>query len=382
MKKFFKIIGILIGLPVITAALLIGLQYAWCPVYDFPAPEPFSGTKWYNPYENVGQRYFQANFHVHSKSWFGMTNGNNSPEMVRKYYNHMGYDIVSISNYQSITESGEPRIFDIPVYEHGYNTGKVHQIALGAKRVVWLDYVLGQGIHHKQHVIYKLRENTDFVILAHPVLYNAYKPVDMHRLEGYHAVEVLNHFRFSFELWDAALSSGRRVWGFAGDDSHDVTVGGDTGVCWTIIYAKSKKRRQIVKAIHKGNHYMVSGRRGKLLNRLKKLEIKGNGLRVSCELPAEKLRFIGQDGKVRKELAYVDTAELELLPSDTYIRTEILREDCSLYLNPVIRYNGEWLPGPTPVVNQTRTWVQRLVVLILLSFPVFIIVKRLFFRRG
>ena len=29
------------------------LIYAWAPVYDFPEPRPFSGDKFYNPYQKI-----------------------------------------------------------------------------------------------------------------------------------------------------------------------------------------------------------------------------------------------------------------------------------------------------------------------------------------
>jgi len=46
------------------------LIYFMAPVYDFPAPQSFSGKKIYNPYESMdSNQWKKANFHFHAHAW-------------------------------------------------------------------------------------------------------------------------------------------------------------------------------------------------------------------------------------------------------------------------------------------------------------------------
>jgi hypothetical protein len=351
--------------------LIIGIRYAFCPIYHFPEPRPFSGDHWYNPYEQLNQHWFQANFHVHSSNWLGLTSGRNSAGEIHEHYRALGYDIVCISDYQYRNAKRNLGIENFAVYEHGYNINKTHQIVLGARQVDWLDYMLWQNRNHKQHVINTLKKHADFVILAHPLLNNGYTPEDMKWLTGYDAVEVLNHFRFSIEHWDKALSAGKAVWVFGGDDSHNISYKSETGVRWTMVHARSKKRIHILKAFRHGRHYAAAGREGVNLNRLKSMDIQGSVLKLACESLADKIRFVGQEGQIRKEVTNADKAEIELLPHDTYIRAEIYTGACTLYLNPVIRYDGKLLPFRKAKIDFTATWIQRILVIAFLVLMLF-----------
>jgi hypothetical protein len=128
-----------------------------------------------------------------------------------------------------------------------------------------------------------------------------------------------------------------------------------------MIHARSKKYKQILRVLRRGRHYAVSGRKGKMPNRLKSLEISGDRLLVTCESPAEQIRFIGQGGKLRKKVELSKMAEILLQENDTYIRTEIVSNGCEFYLNPVIRWDGISLsksPG-IPDKDWYTTWRQR-----------------------
>ena len=73
------------------ALLLLGIEavlYFRAPVYEFPEPEPFSGDRYYNPYEGLDSTGWQkCNFHFHVKEWWGLTAGrNNTPMEFYKVY--------------------------------------------------------------------------------------------------------------------------------------------------------------------------------------------------------------------------------------------------------------------------------------------------------
>ncbi|NDC73359.1 MAG: hypothetical protein EBZ62_07915, partial [Sphingobacteriia bacterium] len=47
-------------------------------IYQFAPAQPFSGSSLYNPYDSMPPLRFKANFHAHSRSWGGLTNGHQS----------------------------------------------------------------------------------------------------------------------------------------------------------------------------------------------------------------------------------------------------------------------------------------------------------------
>ena len=71
----------------------------------------------------------------------GLTSGAQTDGVVAEAYRARGYDAAAISNYQSITHVGSDTL---PVYEHGFNIGKHHQLAIGAHGVTWFDLPLWQ----------------------------------------------------------------------------------------------------------------------------------------------------------------------------------------------------------------------------------------------
>ena len=70
LKGFLKFIVVLI-----LSLLFIGsLFYINTTIYNFPEPQPFSGDSIFNPYQNLPDSTFRANFHAHSIAWKGVTN--------------------------------------------------------------------------------------------------------------------------------------------------------------------------------------------------------------------------------------------------------------------------------------------------------------------
>ena len=358
LKRFFKGLGL--GILAVLFVLLVpaGVQYLFCPVYEFPPAHPFEGEHWYNPYENLAENWYKANFHVHSSAWGGMTSGVDSVAAVFRKYRNLDYDIVSISDYHKISGIDNEE-WILPAYEHGYNPWKTHQVVLGARRVLWRDFIFGQHAGHKQHILNILRKDCDFLILAHPAFSAGYDSLDLTVLTNYDGVEVLNHYRTSAMHWDAALSAGRPIWLTGSDDSHNVNKAGETGVRWTMINATSKNRDIIIEAMRSGRHFGVMGEGGKCPIRLVSVEIVDERLRVAVEPAADVIRFIGQGGIVRSSSANVSLAVIDLLSSDTYIRTEIMSADCKLFMNPVIRFDGRKLASPMAHIDRTATWLQR-----------------------
>ncbi len=328
------------GLGVFAVILIAGSwPYALVPPDRFPTPTPFSGPDLENPYASAAGHWWKANFHAHSEAWDGITNGHQPPAEVLAAYRKLGYDVTGLSNYQRI-DGGSLRDPDfIPIYEHGYNIRKVHELVIGAKRVTWLDFPLDQTLSDKQYMLDRLDAAGGIVAIAHPWLRNGYTSNDLRYLTGYTLMEVIRRGHVGADRWDAALSAGHLSWIIGDDDEHNLDRPGDIGVSWTMVQAPSKRRADILAALRAGHTYAVAGKHGHNDILLRSVTLHGDTLTVRTDPGALLFRFIGQGGTVLHMVADSMQASYVFQPADTYVRTEIVTPHTRMLLNPVLRVN-------------------------------------------
>jgi len=371
--------------------------YLRAPVYDFPEPEPFSGSALYNPYEGLDSNYWRrSNFQVQSRAWGGLTDGRkNSNEAIESVYRSLQYEVIATSDYMKINQWGSGLETFIPVYEHGYGVHKWHQVVIGARRVNWIDFPIYQSLSHKQYILDVLRENSELVYIAHPKFGGGYKPEDMTWLTGYTGLEALNYFRLSIDYWDSALSAGRYAGLLGDDDAHNISNPMEVGHRMTYIYSPSLHGDSIVAALkaHKAYGADIFRTREETMEekiakipsiaRFRYVKVVGDTVRVAVDRTAESFQFIGQGGKEKGRMENVSEAWYVFQPEDTYIRTEVHFSDKNiLHLNPVVRYNpGRGIPGNPPLakVNVYKTWLYRVM---LVATLVFVAMNVIFIRRS
>lgn len=359
------------------AVLCVALPYAWGPVYIFPDPHPFAGSALYNPYATQTTRWQRANFHAHGRAWSGLTNGQQSDAEVAQRYRELGYDVPGVSDYQRIAaRHGTPTI---PVYEHGYNVIKQHQLAIGAHDVEWFDFVLWQSLNHQQYVIDRVKRKSELVALAHPSTRDAYTADDMQSLTGYDLIEVVNGPFSVTDVWDAALSAGRPVWAVADDDTHDLTDERRTAAGWNMVGAATAETADIVDALRVGRTYAVL-RTGALesahVSVLDTMDIDGQTMRISLRGAPATFTFVGQNGAIRKTVKNAQSADYTWSDADTYIRTVVETPQTVLFVNPVVRFNGVSLPAPSAHVDAAATWIFRGTVGLGVAALAFLVARR------
>jgi len=357
------------------------LIYFTVPIYDFPIPQPFSGSKICNPYQGMdSSQWRKTNFHFHLRAWGGVTSGRgNTGQQFWSTYKKLGYDMSSVSDYQRINTFNKDSAFYIPAYEHGFGVRKKHQILIGARNVLWFDYSLFQNINHKQHIINLLRPDNEIVGLAHPDWEKGYSVQDLYYLSNYDLLEVLDNNWRSVPLWDAALSSGHPVYILADDDAHNIKDPYQIGRCCTFINSPTMHSSDLMHSLKTGKAfgadiYMSTGEtfaekdeRVKEVPRINSVVVRNDTLFVKVSARAVEFKFIGQDGKILKVTPLANEAWYRIMPEDTYIRTEIClfnhfdAPGTIFYLNPVFRYSGE-VPTNTlqAEINWPRTWIFRL----------------------
>jgi hypothetical protein len=375
---------LLISLILFIAAIL----HITSPVYKFQTNPPFSGNEIYNPYSGMdGNQWKKANFQIQSYAWKGITSGRgNTNEKIHAVYESLGYDIIATSDYQKINRYQEDGPSYIPVYEHGYGIKKNHQVLIGSKKVLWTDFPFFQTLSNKQHILNLLRNDNEFVIIAHPKLRQGYAPEDMKHLGNYDGIEVLNNYRFSVEHWDAALSSGNYITIIGDDDAHDISNPDEIGHNCTFINSPSTNKKDILSALKKGNSfgariYRPDGetfkekiKKSKNLPGISNIELREKDtIFVFTDRPAREFRFIGQDGILLEKTNEADSAFYVFKSNDSYVRTEIEFQDkTTFYLNAFCRMDGKFPnKNGSPEIDIYKTWLLRILGFASLLFITF-----------
>ena len=337
------------------------IPYALAPVYRFPPPQAFRGPALWNPYAHLSGPWQRANLHAHGHTWGGLTNGTHTDDEVVRAYRERGYSVAGISNYQWIAaQHGVPTM---PLYEHGFNISKEHQLAVGAREVEWLDFPLGTWINQKQYVLNRVGATSALVAIAHPG--TGYSEGDLYRLTGYQMMEVING-PFGFEeLWDAALSSGHPIWALANDDIHDLRNVRRFAIAWNMIQASSADTPDILAALKAGRSYAVSLVGEKADAALSSVHVRDAMLTVSSTGVPATYMFVGQDGTLLQSSDQVMQATYAIRPDDTYVRTIIRTPNMVMFLNPILRYDGTAVAVPVATVNTTLSWVSHAFVVLL-----------------
>jgi len=379
--KLFKIIKVFFaGLCIIITILMI-LQYVVNSKYTFPEPQAFQGEFIYNPYRNIDiTKWRRANFHAHARKFLEQSKGaTKSLLILDSLYKSLDFNIISISDYQFIDRYESKNKWYIPVYEHGFQYYKNHQLVLNANRVNWTDFPFPQTISNEQFVIDQLKKNSATIItIVHPVYRKAYSNNDLKYLSNYNCLEIANHDRLFTECYDTILSAGHPVFIMAGDDAHEWTNINDVCSSFNLINS-DLVRDSILNALSTGRSIGVKfnissfktneEKKAALLDlpEIDAINFKNDTLTVCLNKSVKRIKFIGRHGIEKKSVTDCATGSCFFSIKDTYLRTEIECNDGTIYfLNPLFRFNGIRLTYYAPTLNVFKTWAWRSALIFLL----------------
>ena len=378
--KFFLGICILI-------VIILTLQYLVTPKFTYPEPAVFAGDYIYNPYRNFDPaKWRMANFHAHTRKIFDQSNSaSKSNILLDSIYKFFDYDISNISDYQYINLYEGKNKWFIPVYEHGYQYYKNHQLVLNAKKVSWLDFPFRQTLNNKQFIINKLKKDASTLItVVHPFYRKAYSLNDFKYLTNYNCLEIANSKRLFTTYYDTALSFGHPVFIMADDDSHDMNNIEDVCSSFNLINTDMVSD-SILNSLRTGRSIGVKfnlssfktneeKKAGLLkLPEIESITFKSDTLAVSLNMSVNSIKFIGQNGIEKKRVINCSTGSYFFNKEDTYIRTEIECNDGTIFfLNPLFRYDGIKLTEYAPSYNVLKTWAWRSAVICILLLTLII----------
>lgn len=377
----FKIITrFLLGICILILIILI-LQFVVNPKYTFQEPHVFKGEYIYNPYRNFDRtKWKMANFHAHTRKFLDQTNSaSRSILLLDSLYKSFGYNIISISDYQYINLHESKNKWFVPVYEHGYQYYKNHQLVLNAKKVNWLDYPFQQTLSNKQFILNQLKkDSTALITMVHPMYRKAYSYKDLKYLSNYNCLEIANSKHLFTSYYDTILSAGHPVFIMADDDVHDLKNIKDNVSSFNLINT-DLLRDSILYSLRTGRSIGVKfnissfktneEKKAALLKlpEVNSITLKNDTITVSLNQSVKSIKFIGQNGTEKRSMLNCSTGSYSFSKQDTYIRTEIECNDSTIYFfNPFFRYNGMRLTEYMASYNVLETWALRSAVLCIL----------------
>ena len=370
------------------------------PVYDFRRPQPFSGPDIYNPYRNLDTAncWKRTNFHTHTrvKGPFPPNECEEWPDETWAEYEKFGYDIVTFSNHNEITEHPFDPSLQVNVYEQGYSPFKFHKLVFGSDRVKHYDPLLPLFAFQKQFELERLDKGSDFVQINHPYRTVGTSRRHMERLSGYELMELDTGISTENEYWDWALGAGHYSYGLANDDFHHIDNSVNIAVRCNFLCTPSGRYEDLKKTLSEGGFYAmrvpdygwgdweVKYAENRDLPFVKDIGLRGDTVHMTVSEPADSIRVTGQDHRTLALVRQCDSIVYAMAPEDSYARlTAFFPGGEVIYSNPFARYDASVSETPfdeTPQrVDVFLTVLYNLLLLVLGAGVVALLVKQ--FKR-
>jgi hypothetical protein len=267
-----------------------------------------------SPYSNEALPWLRGNLHAHTTN----SDGHRAPHEVVLTYAQLGYDFLMISDHDHITQPG-------PLEAHGMTLIPGCEVTSEGPHMLHVNAGARVEPHRdRQRVLHDVDAQGGCVtVMCHPNrdrLYCHCAQELLERLQGYTGIEIYNGVTrrseglpLATERWDRVLGLGRRVWGFANDDSH---MAGDDGVAWNVVQSASNSANDIVQALRAGRFYASTG------VTIESVRVEGNRIHVIAP-NAERIMAVCDFGR---RVSTVDGPSMVLTVPDnppiTYVRFE------------------------------------------------------------
>ena len=286
------------------------------------------------PSQGPELRWFKGNLHTHTIN----SDGDSSPDAVARWYKERRYHFLALTDHNYFSDpqglnaflAAKDRFLLITgeeVTSH-YLKVPIHVNAFHLRRTI--EPFFGED------VLSTLQGNVDAIRTAgavpslnHPQFRWALDAValkgvrDLGLFEVYNGHPDTNDEWGLEEMWDAALTAGREMYGIAVDDAHEFKHFGpgrsNPGRGWVEVLSPELSEQAILAALAKGDFYASTG------VRLEELERGAGGLRFKVSPKSDRqyrTEFAGKKGRILATVTGVD-AGYQLRPGDGYVRATI-----------------------------------------------------------
>lgn len=257
--------------------------------------------------------WYRGNLHAHTTR----SDGRREPQVVIDDYAARGYDFLMISDHDMLTAPSE---FD----DRGMVLIPGNEVTARGPHLLHVNASERLEPQDRQRVIDAIHADpAAFAVMAHPNWhpdFNHLPQISLEALQGYVGIEIYNGVierlagsSYATDRWDMLLGQGRRVWGFANDDSH---LDGDVELGWNVVQADERGVEGIVAALRRGSFYASTG------VSLDSIEVDGDTIRIEA---GEDVRFaVYREFQKRISTSIGTTLEFTA-PSDDklkYVRVE------------------------------------------------------------
>ncbi len=273
--------------------------------------------------------WLKGNTHTHTLE----SDGDSTPAEVAHWYREHGYDFLVITDHDKITRVEENGLVLIPGEEVTDKLPKkpLHVCALGITRVV-----KPQGgatvVDVLQHDVDAVREAGGLASLNHPNFGWAFGADELLNVSGATFLEIASgHPYVNMQgpptvesMWDRLLTSGKRIYGIAVDDSHHLKRPWDTdtappGKAWVVVRSEKREAKAILDALARGDFYASTG------VELEDYTASEKSLHVKVReknLAHYRIAFIGKNGAVLQESTGVE-ATYVIRGREGYVRARV-----------------------------------------------------------
>lgn len=385
-------------LKTLVSLVLIALSAVFAtsvsPIYRFSEPAPFSGSDIFNPYADLDSAHCwkRANFHTHTRVEGIMNECEFWPADVHDALAKFGYDIITFSNHNELTEHPFDETLQVNVYEHGYNLLKYHKLVFGCSSVNHFDHLLPIFASQRQHQIDYLSKDSDFIQINHPLRTEFTSKSLMEKLSGYSLIELDSGKSTENEYWDWALSAGHYSFAVANDDLHYPDRSGRIAVRCNFLCTPSAKYEDIKDALLKGRHYCmrvpdygcgdwkIKYEKNRDLPFIKEIGVRQDTIYISLSEAADCIKFTGQNHSTLASHTDTATAQYVMKSSDPYARiTAYFPEGEVIYSNAFARYDSAVADSPLrssiPPVNIPLTILFNILVISLCAGTIYSLIK-------
>jgi hypothetical protein len=246
-------------------------------------PDPFSAPgEWY-----------KGQLHTHTTR----SDGRLDPLEVVARHRAAGYDFLALTDHNTVTEveGGPDGVLLLLGTELDGDRGEVAE----SVHVVAVGLTEGGAVPERPTVpqaIAWTRERGGESLIAHPY-WSGLVARDILQWDGHLGVEVFNtgcHYEIakghSAVYWDDLPGRGRRMWGFAVDDSHHRESDDhplDTAKAWVMVKAAALTREAVLESLRKGLFYSSWG------PEIRQVAVGGNEIAVRTS-PVIEISFVAQ----------------------------------------------------------------------------------------
>lgn len=214
-----------------------------------------------HPYQfAAGGQWLRGNLHTHTTR----SDGSADPQAVIDDYAGRKYDFLMISDHDIHTTAADHAAWDakgmVLLSGNEISRGGPHLLHVGGRAKVEPDPLRQQVLNTTA------ADDTGFAIVNHPNWGPDFNHCPFEAMEqwvGYIGLEIYNGVisrlpgsPYATDKWDRLLKRGRRVWGFANDDSHAPQ---DVGLGWNVAWCESRTPDAVIDALRNGRFYASTG---------------------------------------------------------------------------------------------------------------------------